>query len=149
MAVGNIEFPHMHAVSGIKLGATCAGIKQTERDDLLLVEMTEATTCAAVFTQNAFCAAPVLVARDNLEKQPRYLLVNSGNANAGTGEQGLLDAQASCAAVAKLSDVNSEQVLPFSTGVIGEALPINKIVTALAGAQANLKEDNWDKAAHA
>ena len=149
MAVGKCEFPQMHAVSGIKLGAACAGIKQTERDDLLLIEMEVGATCAAVFTQNAFCAAPVLVAKDNLDKQPRYLLINSGNANAGTGEQGLIDAQASCAAVAKLSEVNAEQVLPFSTGVIGEALPVNKIVAALPKTQANLSAGNWTKAAHA
>ena len=149
MAVGNIEFPQMHAVSGIKLGTACAGIKQTERDDLLLIEMAEGSSCAAVFTQNAFCAAPVLVARDNLDKQPRYLLINSGNANAGTGEQGLIDAQTSCAAVAKINNTSAEQVLPFSTGVIGEALPVTKLVDALPEARANLIEDNWTKAAHA
>ena len=149
MAVGNIEFPHMHAVSGIKLGTTCAGIKQTKRDDLLLIEMTENSTCAAVFTQNAFCAAPVLVAREHLVKQPRYLLINSGNANAGTGEHGLQDARESCTAVAKLGNVSSEQVLPFSTGVIGEPLPIAKLISALPESQANLRENNWDKAAHA
>lgn len=149
MAVGNVEFPQMKAVSGIKLGTTCAGIKQTERDDLLLVEMAEGTTCAAVFTQNAFCAAPVLVARKHLAMQPCYLLINSGNANAGTGEQGLVDAQQSCVAVAKLGKSSTEQVLPFSTGVIGEALPVNKIIAVLPKAQTNLLEDNWFKATHA
>ena len=149
MAVGSIEFPHMHAVSGIKLGTTCAGIKQTKRDDLLLIEMAENSTCAAVFTQNAFCAAPVLVAREHLVKQPRYLLINSGNANAGTGEHGLQDARESCTAVAKLGNVSSEQVLPFSTGVIGEPLPIAKLINALPESKANLRENNWDKAAHA
>ncbi|GFO71788.1 glutamate N-acetyltransferase/amino-acid N-acetyltransferase [Bathymodiolus japonicus methanotrophic gill symbiont] len=149
MAVGKCEFPHMHAVPGIKLGTACAGIKQTERDDLLLIEMAEGSMCAAVFTQNAFCAAPVLVAGDNLVKQPRYLLINSGNANAGTGEQGLLDVRASCSAVAKLGAVEREQILPFSTGVIGELLPVDKIVAALPEAQAKLQADNWTKAAHA
>ena len=149
MAVGKCEFPQMHAVSGIKLGTACAGIKQTERDDLLLIEMAEGSTCAAVFTQNVFCAAPVVVAREHLTKQPRYLLINSGNANAGTGEQGMADAQASCVAVAKLNGASAEQVLPFSTGVIGETLPITKIVDALPETQANLIEDNWTKAAHA
>ena len=149
MAVGKCEFPQMYAVAGIKLGTACAGIKQTERDDLLLIEMAEDTTCAAVFTQNAFCAAPVLVAREHLAKQPRYLLINSGNANAGTGEQGLVDAQNSCVAVAKLNESSAEQVLPFSTGVIGEALPMDKIVATLPETQANLIEDNWSKAAHA
>jgi len=148
MAVGKSEFPQMHAVTGIKLGTACAGIKQAERDDLLLIEMAEGVTCAAVFTQNAFCAAPVLVARQNLAMRPRYLLINSGNANAGTGPQGLADAQSSCVAVAELSGASAGQVLPFSTGVIGEALPISKIVDALPETQANLIEDNWFKAAH-
>jgi glutamate N-acetyltransferase/amino-acid N-acetyltransferase len=149
MAIGNIEFPHMHAVAGIKLGTSCAGIKQAERDDLLLIEMAEGASCAAVFTQNAFCAAPVHIARAHLDKQPRYLLINSGNANAGTGEQGMADAQASCVSVAKLNDAKAEQVLPFSTGVIGEPLPMAKLINALPETQANLIEDNWHKAAHA
>lgn len=149
MAVGSVEFPQMQAVSGIKLGTACAGIKQTERDDLLLIEMVEGSTCAAVFTQNAFCAAPVLVAREHLMRQPRWLLINSGNANAGTGEQGLVNAQESCIAVAELKGALAAQVLPFSTGVIGEPLPIEKIIDALPVVEANLKSDNWRKAAHA
>jgi len=149
MAVGKVDFPQMHAVSGIKLGTTCAGIKQIVRDDLLLIEIAEGATCAAVFTQNAFCAAPVVVARANLQKKPRWLLINSGNANAGTGEQGMLDAQASCVAVAELNSAAAEQVLPFSTGVIGQPLPIAKVVKGLPAAQENLIEDNWSKAAHA
>lgn len=149
MAVGKVNFPQMYAVPGIKLGTTCAGIKQAVHDDLLLIKMAEGATCAAVFTQNAFCAAPVVVARAHLQKKTRWLLVNSGNANAGTGQQGMFDAQASCAAVAKLNGVTAEQVLPFSTGVIGQLLPIVKIVEALPGAQENLTEDNWSKAAQA
>ncbi|MDF1584171.1 MAG: bifunctional glutamate N-acetyltransferase/amino-acid acetyltransferase ArgJ [Methyloprofundus sp.] len=149
MAVGKVDFPQMHAVSGIKLGTACAGIKQAVRDDLLLIEMVESATCAAVFTQNAFCAAPVVIARAHLQKKPRWLLVNSGNANAGTGAQGMLDAQASCAALAELSNSSAEQVLPFSTGVIGQPLPIAKIVKGLPCAQENLIEDNWSKAARA
>jgi len=149
MAVGKVDFPQMYAVSGIKLGTTCAKIKQSVRDDLLLIEIIEGATCAAVFTQNAFCAAPVVVARANLQKKPRWLLVNSGNANAGTGEQGMLDAQASCVAVAELNGGTEEQVLPFSTGVIGQPLPIAKVVKGLPVAQENLIEDNWSKAAHA
>ncbi len=149
MAVEYYELPPMHAVSGIKLGTACAGIKQTERDDLLLVEMTEGATCAAVFTQNAFCAAPVVVARENLAAQPRYLLVNSGNANAGTGSQGMLDARASCMEVAKVVGVKQEQVLPFSTGVIGEPLPIDKIISTLVRVHSNLQEEHWKSAAQA
>jgi len=111
--------------------------------------MVEGGACAAVFTQNAFCAAPVLVAREHLTKQPRWLLINSGNANAGTGEQGLADTQASCVAVAGLNNAQAVQVLPFSTGVIGELLPMPKIIAALPAVRANLKADNWYKAAHA
>ena len=149
MAVGKYKFPQMHAVSGVKLGTACAGIKQAERDDLLLVEMVEGATCAAVFTQNVFCAAPVIVAREHLPGSPRYLLINSGNANAGTGKQGLVDAHESCSAVARLNGISASQVLPFSTGVIGEILPIAKIVGALPEAQKNLLEDNWAKSAQA
>jgi len=149
MAVGKVDFPQMNAVPGIKLGTTCAGIKQAVRDDLLLIDMVGGVTCAAVFTQNAFCAAPVVVARAHLQRKPRWLLVNSGNANAGTGVQGMLDTQASCDAVAELNGSAAEQVLPFSTGVIGQPLPIEKIVKGVSGAQENLIEDNWSKAAHA
>jgi glutamate N-acetyltransferase/amino-acid N-acetyltransferase len=149
MAVGSVKFPVMHAVPGIQLGTSNAGIKQTERDDILWIEMHEQSTCAAVFTQNAFCAAPVLVARENLQKNPKYLLINSGNANAGTGKQGMLDAVATCDAVAKLAEKKVEQVLPFSTGVIGERLPVDKLIAALPEAKKNKQEDNWGKAAHA
>ena len=149
MAVGQNQFPKMNPVPGIKLGTTCAGIKQTEKDDLLVVEMARGSTCAGVFTQNAFCAAPVIVARENLSNQPRWLLVNSGNANAGTGEQGLQDAQATCRELALAVNGNPEQVLPFSTGVIGENLPTAKINSALPAVVENLAEDNWDKAAKA
>ena len=149
MAVGNVDFPEMNKVSGIKLGTCNAGIKQTERDDILVVEMTEGTTCAGVFTQNSFCAAPVVVAKDHLNHKPKWLLVNSGNANAGTGKQGMDDALSSCSALASLSDENQSRVLPFSTGVIGENLPIEKIQGALPKAVNALSEDNWYKASRA
>jgi len=149
VAVGQNQFPKMNPVPGIKLGTTCAGIKQTEKDDLLVVEMARGSTCAGVFTQNAFCAAPVIVARENLSNQPRWLLVNSGNANAGTGEQGLQDAQATCTGLALAVIGKAEQVLPFSTGVIGENLPAAKINIALPTAVGDLAKDNWDKAAKA
>ena len=89
MAVGETSFPIMHPVKGVKIGTCNAGIKQTQRDDILLMEMAEGGTCAAVFTRNAFCAAPVTVARAHLTQSPRWLLCNSGNANAGTGQQGM------------------------------------------------------------
>ncbi|MEO1880728.1 MAG: bifunctional glutamate N-acetyltransferase/amino-acid acetyltransferase ArgJ [Methylococcales bacterium] len=149
MAVGNVEFPEIHKVSGIKLGTTNAGIKQTERDDILVVEMVAGTTCAGVFTQNAFCAAPVHMAKDHLQKSPRWLLVNSGNANAGTGMQGMRDAGECCTSLAHLMMAKAAQVLPFSTGVIGENLPVDKIVKALPQAVNDLQEGHWHKAAHA
>ncbi len=149
MAVGNVDFPDMKPISGIKLGTSNAGIKQTERDDILVVEMADGATCAGVFTQNAFCAAPVHVAKDHLQHNPRWLLINSGNANAGTGKQGMRDALASCSFLASVVTGKENQVLPISTGVIGENLPVEKIKTALPSAVSVLQEDNWSKAAHA
>ncbi|GAB6141398.1 bifunctional glutamate N-acetyltransferase/amino-acid acetyltransferase ArgJ [Methylosoma difficile] len=142
-------FPAMPAIAGIRLGTACAGIKQTLRDDLLLVELPASASVAAVFTQNAFCAAPVRVAKENLPHAPRWLLVNSGNANAGTGTQGLQDALFCCAEVGKLTGGDARQVLPFSTGVIGMPLPVEKIAAALPKAQVNLAEDHWSQAAQA
>lgn len=149
MAVGNVDFPEMNKVAGIKLGTSNAGIKQTEKDDILVVEMAESATCAGVFTQNAFCAAPVHIAKEHLQHEPRWLLINSGNANAGTGERGMKDAEICCSSLASILKANYQQVLPFSTGVIGENLPIEKIETALPTAVASLDEDHWDKAAYA
>jgi glutamate N-acetyltransferase/amino-acid N-acetyltransferase len=139
----------MHPVAGITLGTANAGIKQTVRDDILVMQMAEHSTCAAVFTQNAFCAAPVHVAKANLAQSPRWLLINSGNANAGTGEQGMKDALATCADLAEVVDGAATQVLPFSTGVIGQPLPVGKIKAALQKAVSNLNINNWDKAAQA
>jgi glutamate N-acetyltransferase/amino-acid N-acetyltransferase len=139
----------MHEVPGITLGTACAGIKQTVRDDILVIQMAEHSSCAAVFTQNAFCAAPVHVAKANLTHGPRWLLINSGNANAGTGEQGMQDAWSSCADLAEVVGGLASQVLPFSTGVIGQPLPVAKIKAALPAAISNLNADNWNKAAQA
>ncbi len=149
MAVGPFDFPQMPPVSGIQLGTACAGIKQTVRDDVLIFQMPEQASCAAVFTQNAFCAAPVHVAKANLRRHPRWLLINSGNANAGTGEQGMRDALATCANLAKAAGGQDQQVLPFSTGVIGQTLPVDKISAALPDAVRNLNEANWEPAARA
>ena len=149
MAVGQCDFPIMHNVNGITLGTSNAGIKQTVRDDILVFQLAEGATCAGVFTQNAFCAAPVHVAKANLAHNPRWLLINSGNANAGTGEQGMQDALQSCLELAKVTGGLPEQVLPFSTGVIGQPLPVDKMTLALPQAIHNLAIDNWDKAAHA
>ncbi len=149
MAVGQCDFPNMPKVAGILLGTACAGIKQTVKDDILVIQMAEQSTCAAVFTQNAFCAAPVHIAKSNLTHEPRWLLINSGNANAGTGQQGMQDALYSCRELAKVVGGNANQVLPFSTGVIGQPLPVTKITTALPEAINNLSLDKWDKAAQA
>jgi glutamate N-acetyltransferase / amino-acid N-acetyltransferase len=149
MAVGQNPFPEMQEVPGISLGTTNAGIKQTVRDDLVLIEMAEYATCAAVFTRNAFCAAPVHVAKANLAHNPRWLLINSGNANAGTGKQGMADAQTSCASVAEVVGGQVNQVLPFSTGVIGQPLPVEKITAVLPAAFNQLNAADWDKAARA
>ena len=149
MAVGQCDFPNMLNVAGIMLGTACAGIKQAIKDDILVIQMTEQSTCAAVFTRNAFCAAPVHVAKAHLAHAPRWLLINSGNANAGTGEQGMQDALLTCAELAKLGNVAANQVLPFSTGVIGQPLPVAKITAALPQAIKNLSLANWGKAARA
>lgn len=149
MAVGIIDFPEMNKVSGISLGTSYAGIKPTERDDIVVIEMVKGSACAGVFTQNAFSAAPVHIAKDHLQQSPRWLLINSGNANAGTGKQGMYDATACCASLASAVNADTQQVLPFSTGVIGELLAVEKIATALPAAVANLQENNWNQAAHA
>ena len=149
MAVGQCDFPIMPSITGITLGTACAGIKQTVRDDILLLHAVEGSSCAGVFTQNAFCAAPVHVAKANLAYAPRWFLINSGNANAGTGDKGMQAALTSCAELAKLTGDKANQVLPFSTGVIGQLLPVAKITAALPSAIAQLNSDNWDNAAKA
>jgi glutamate N-acetyltransferase/amino-acid N-acetyltransferase len=136
-------------VQGIRLGTAGAAIKREGRDDVLVIEAAEGAACAAVFTRNAFCAAPVVVAREHLASRPRWLLVNSGNANAGTGTKGLEDARATCRSLAELAGGKPEEVLPFSTGVIGEYLPVDKIAAALPAALRTLDEANWEKAARA
>ena len=144
MAVGEYPFPSMHPVAGVKLTAVCAGIKRQNRRDVVLFELAEGSAVAGVFTKNAFCAAPVTLCKAHLAAAPiRYLVINSGNANACTGEQGLRDAKATCEAIARQTGVNPEQVLPFSTGVIGEPLPVAKIITAIPEALANATEQGW------
>ncbi len=138
------------AVPGVRLAAVAAGIRYQNRQDLCLLELAPGAQCAAVFTRNAFCAAPVILARRHLAAAaPRYLLINSGNANAGTGHRGLADAEASCAALAALAACSAEAVLPFSTGVIGEPLPIDRLAAALPAALAGLDAEAWPLAARA
>lgn len=138
-------------IKGIKLGTTCANIKQVDRKDLVMIELSAATTTAAVFTKNQFCAAPVQISKQHLTKsRPRYLLINTGNANAGTGEQGLTDSVNVCEAVASSADCKEYEVLPFSTGVIGENLAMDKILAGIPTAYKNLSDtqQNWIDAAH-
>lgn len=137
-------------VAGLRLATAAAGIRYRDRDDLLLMALPVGATTAAVFTRNAFCAAPVLVARAHLQATaPRWLLVNSGNANAGTGARGRADAEGICAALAAAGGGPPESVLPFSTGVIGEYLPVERVTAALPGLLAGLAEDHWAAAARA
>ena len=148
MAVGADVFPDITAIAGVRIGTTCAGIKKPGRKDLVLFELSEQCRAAAVFTRNAFCAAPVTVAKQHLaETAPRYLLINTGNANAGTGEQGMSDALACCQGVAENTGTTLPQILPFSTGVIGEQLPVHTIVDAIPAAYDALTENGWADAA--
>ncbi len=151
MAV-NLPLPipsNLTPVKGIQLGYAEAGIKKPGRKDVLLMTLAPTATVAGVFTTNRFCAAPVQVSKQHLAsgKGIRALVINTGNANAGTGEPGLANAHRTCDALAKLLGCAAEQVLPFSTGVILEPLPVDRIIAGLPNAQANLKEDNWYYAA--
>ena len=149
MAVGYNGLPVLNPVNGVRIGVACAGIKKPGRRDVVLFELAPESTLASVFTRNAFCAAPIVVARKHLQQAaPRYLLINTGNANAGTGEAGLADASRCCEAVAERFSCQSSEVLPFSTGVIGELLPVDKIVAAIPAVSDNLAETNWEEAAN-
>ena len=153
MAV-NLKVPlagALTAVAGVELGVTEAGIRKAKRRDLLLVKLATGSIVAGVFTRNRFCAAPVTVCREHLRLGAgiRALVINTGNANAGTGEQGLANARATCMAVATSLGVNAEQVLPFSTGVIMEQLPTDRLIAGLPAAVAALGRSNWLDAATA
>ena len=138
------------SIPGIRLGVAQAGIKYAGRDDLTVIEIAGGSSTAAVFTQNAFRAAPVLVAeRNNVEADARYILINSGNANAGTGAPGMAACERSCKALANVTQTDSVQVLPFSTGVIGEVLPVEKLEAALPAAISDLSAANWERASRA
>ena len=138
-------------VPGVRLGVVEAGIRKPDHRDLTLVVLDAGCAVAGVFTQNRFCAAPVQLCRDHLAggREIRALVINTGIANAGTGEQGRQAAQATCEAVAELLGVAPDQVLPFSTGVILENLPVDTIRAGLPAAVADLRTDNWHAAAHA
>jgi glutamate N-acetyltransferase/amino-acid N-acetyltransferase len=148
MAVGNLDLPVMHPVKGVRIGITEAAIRYKNRRDLTVFEIAEGATVSAVFTQNSYCAAPVLLCREHLAKAtPRYLVINTGNANAGTGSVGMDNAVASCNALAGLVNVPAERVLPFSTGVIGEHLPVDRLAAALPAALGRLDANAWADAA--
>ncbi len=147
MPVGDVSLPVLHPIAGVRIGVAESHIRYAKRKDLVVFELAEGCSVAAVFTQSGFSAAPVQVARAHLPNAPRYLLVNTGNANAATGEQGLAAAEQSCVALAALTGVTPGEVLPFSTGVIGEQLPIDKLVAGLPAALANLNAANWQAAA--
>ena len=139
----------LHAVAGIQIGITQAGIRKANRKDLTVFTLDEGTAVGAVFTQNRFCAAPVQLCKQHLAggHPIRALVINTGNANAGTGEPGYQNAIKTCDQLATLMGLTREQVLPFSTGVILEPLPVDKLVAALPSAIANLDADNWYNAA--
>lgn len=151
MAV-NLPLPlaeNLKPVAGVELGWAEAGVRKANRKDVLVVRIAQGSTVAGVFTRNRFCAAPVQVCREHLAagKGIRAIVVNTGNANAGTGEPGLANARATCDALAAQLGIAPEQVLPFSTGVILEPLPVDRITAALPAAIANAKPDNWLAAA--
>lgn len=149
MAVNLPPLPQLHPVAGMRLGVARAHIRKPDRRDLVVIECAAGTQAAAVFTQNRFCAAPVTVARSHLaQSSPRALLINTGFANAGTGQEGVDDAQKSCAALASALGCKTHEVLPFSTGVIGERLPVERIVAGLPACLADLNESGWEEAAH-
>jgi glutamate N-acetyltransferase / amino-acid N-acetyltransferase len=141
----------LRPIAGARLGIAEAGIRKANRKDLLIIALDEGARVAGVFTDNRFCAAPVLVAKEHLALgvEIRALLVNTGCANAGTGEDGIWRARECCAALAMRHDCGSLQVLPFSTGVIMEPLPVGHIADGIPAALANLREDNWAAAAEA
>jgi glutamate N-acetyltransferase/amino-acid N-acetyltransferase len=154
MAV-NLQAPDpasLHPVAGLELGTARAGIRKPGRRDVLLARIAEGATVAGVFTRNRFCAAPVRVCREHLDATHgamRAIVVNTGNANAGTGAQGLADARATCEAVAAALGCRADQVLPFSTGVILEHLPMDRLLAGIAPAVADLAPAHWADAAEA
>ena len=148
MAVGDVSMPQMHAVKGVKIGSAEAYVRYQNRRDLVVFEFAKGSNVAGVFTQNAFCAAPVHISKAHLKiTNPRYLVINTGNANAGTGKTGMANAEATCAKLAELAGVSTSEVLPFSTGVIGEQLPIERLVNGLQPALESLNENAWLEAA--
>ena len=147
MATGIAPSGVLHPVKGFQLGTVKAGIRYPDRRDLVVMRWPEEASVAGVFTQNAFCAAPVLLCRERLHHSPCALLVNTGNANAGTGEQGMADARRTTAVLAESLGCDTKQVLSISTGVIGELLPVERLEAGIPGCLENLSEEGWWHAA--
>ena len=149
MAVGLKQLSNLHPVPGVRLGTVSAGICEHGRRDLVVIECAAGTQAAAVFTRNCFRAAPVRVAQDHLAKSvPRALVINTGFANAGTGKDGMQDALSCCRALASELNCTVGEILPFSTGIIGERLPAQKVISALPACVADINETGWIDAAH-
>ncbi len=148
MAVGLSGLPKLHPVKGISLGTVAAGIKEADRKDLVVIECAPGTRVAGVFTQNKFCAPPVKLARRHLAgSSPRACVINTGYANAGTGQKGLDDASACCKALAEQLGCRPDEVLPFSTGVIGGRIPLDAIFNGIANCVSGLQSGGWQDAA--
>src|SRR5450631_3213414 len=147
----NLQAPDpksLFAVQGVEIGTAMAGVRKVNRRDLTVVLLCAGASVAGVFTRNRFCAAPVQLCRLHLAcaAGPRAIVINTGNANAGTGEDGLARARATCVALAAHLKIEPEQVLPFSTGVIMETLPVERIVAGLPAALADARPDHWGEA---
>ena len=148
MGLGSGSNEKIHNVAGVRLSAVSAGIRYEDKLDLVLIELSEMSTTTGAFTKNAFCAAPVVIAKSHLSSHnPRMFIINTGNANAGTGEIGHQHALECCRMVAEQAEIAVQQVLPFSTGVIGEILPIDKILAGIPEVFSNLDESTWEDAA--
>lgn len=155
----NLSAPQAHElrpVKGVQLGIAEANVRKPDRKDLLVIKLSPGSRVAGVFTQNRFCAAPVVLCKEHLAQsgllkasEIRALLVNTGNANAGTGKDGMQRARQTCEALAALLGCQAQQILPFSTGVIMEPLPVERVIDGLPNCIADLREDNWHAAAHA
>ena len=150
----NLSAPQAHElrpVKGVRLGIAEANVRKPDRKDLLVIKLSPGSRVAGVFTQNRFCAAPVVLCKEHLagNREIRALLVNTGNANAGTGDDGMQRAHQTCEALAALLGCQAQQILPFSTGVIMEPLPVERVIDGLPICMADLREDNWHNAAHA
>lgn len=148
MTTKNNKLEHLYPIDGLKLSSVAAGIRYQNRKDLVIFELAEGSNTVGVFTRNRFCAAPVILSKKHIShSSPSYFMVNTGNANAGTGPQGLQDALACCEHLAMLTDAKVENILPFSTGVIGEKLPVDAIINSLPKALESLSVTHWAEAA--